>query len=213
MFTGLVEEVGLIRGLKPNGDGLAIEIQASKVVRDTIIGDSVAIDGVCLTVVRMGSDFFCVDAVSETVGRTTLVFKKVGSPVNLERAMAANGRFGGHFVQGHVDGLGTLVSIKQRSAGYWLTIEIPHTISRFVVEKGSIAIDGLSLTVAAIDENIVSAAIIPHTWNATSLNGKKAGEKVNIEVDLVAKYIHKMVQPHKKMNGLTFDKLADFGYE
>jgi riboflavin synthase len=213
MFTGLAEEVGRISGIKPRGDGLTVEIQAIEILRDVKIGDSIAVDGVCLTVINANSSHFSVDAVSETVKRTTLASKKVGGSVNLERAMAANGRFGGHFVQGHVDGMGKIISIEQRPAGFWLIVEIPENISQFIIEKGSIAIDGLSLTVAAIEENIVSVAIIPHTWAVTALQGKKTSEKVNIEVDLVAKYIHKMVQPHHKKNGLTFDKLSDLGFE
>ncbi len=213
MFTGLAEETGRISGLEQKGDGLVLEIKAKEVLRGSNPGDSIAVDGVCLTVVRIDGLRFAVDAVSETLTRTTLAEKRIGCIVNLERAMAANGRFGGHFVQGHVDGTGRIVSIEKRAAGYWLTIDIPENLCDFVIEKGSIAIDGLSLTIAHLENTLISVAIIPHTWAVTSLQEKKTGDKVNIEVDLVAKYINKMLQPHKKANDLTFDKLADFGYE
>lgn len=213
MFTGLVEEIGFIRALTRKGDGLLLEIKADKLLDDVKIGDSIAVDGVCLTVVRLGSTSFYVDAVAETLARTTLSTKKAGQGVNLERALAANGRFGGHFVQGHVDGLGKIAAVERRAAGHWLRIAMPDSLAVFVIEKGSIAIDGLSLTIARVEDNSISVAIIPHTWSATCLQFKKAGEQVNIETDMIAKYVQKIVQPYKRAKGLTLQKLADFGYE
>ncbi len=213
MFTGLVEQVGRIRALKSRGDGLSLEIEASKILQDVKIGDSIAVDGACLTVVAVNGVRFSVDAVAETVKRTTLGEKKTGSPVNLERAMSANGRFGGHFVQGHVDGLGKIIAIEPRAVGYRLDVQLPEQLSSFVIEKGSIAIDGLSLTIAAIEGNNISIAVIPHTWASTTLSGKKVGDKVNIEVDMLAKYIHKILKPYNNSSDITFDKLAELGFE
>jgi len=213
MFTGLVEEIGCIRALTRKGDGLVLEIEADALLDDVKIGDSIAVDGVCLTVVRLGDKCFYMDAVSETLSRTTLAAKKAGGAVNLERALAANGRFGGHFVQGHVDGQGKILSIEPRPAGHWLTISLHDSLAAFVIEKGSIAIDGTSLTIARVQAHNISVAIIPHTWSATCLQFKKTGDMVNIEIDMVAKYVQKIVQPYKKTNGLTLQKLADFGYE
>jgi len=213
MFTGLVEEIGAIRAMTRKGDGLLFEIAAEALLDGVKIGDSIAVDGVCLTVVRLGSASFFVDAVSETLSRTTLSTKKAGGAVNLERALAANGRFGGHFVQGHVDGLGKILSIESRPAGHWLTISLPDALADFVIEKGSIAIDGMSLTIARVQTSNISLAIIPHTWSATCMQFKKAGEQVNIEIDMVAKYVQKIVQPYKRANGITLQKLSELGYE
>ncbi len=212
MFTGLVEEVGQIRRCQNRGDGLSLTIQASFILSDIAEGVSIAIDGVCLTVEHFTDDDFSVQAVGETVSRSTLGHKSVGHAVNLERAMPASGRFGGHFVQGHVDGVASIESIEKREPGYWLTVTAPEDIVKFIVEKGSITIDGLSLTVAAIDGAKIAVAIIPHTWSATTLQHKKVGDKINVEVDILAKYIYNFLQPWQKKNGLTLDKLSELGF-
>jgi len=212
MFTGLVEEVGQIRVCQKRGDGLSLTIKASHILSDLAIGDSVAIDGVCLTVEKFTSFDFSVQAVGETVSRTTLGHKSVGDNVNLERAMQAKSRFGGHFVQGHVDGVASILNIEKRDPGYWLTVRLPEDLVRFVVEKGSITLDGLSLTVAKIESANISVAIIPHTWNMTTLQHKKVGQKINVEVDILAKYINNFLQPYKNTSGLSLDKLSELGF-
>lgn len=212
MFTGLVEEVGQIRMCQNRGDGLSLTIQASHILSDIAAGDSIAVDGVCLTVEFFTDRDFSVQAVGETVSRSTLGHKSVGHAVNLERAMQANSRFGGHFVQGHVDGVGTIEAIEKRDPGFWLTIAMPDDTTKFIVEKGSITLDGLSLTVAKIDDAKISVAIIPHTWGVTTLQQKKVGDKINVEVDILAKYINNFLQPYQKKNGLTLDKLSELGF-
>lgn len=212
MFTGLVEEVGQIRVCQNRGDGLSLTIQASHILTDIAEGDSIAVDGVCLTVEKFTDREFSVQAVGETVSRSTLGHKSVGHAVNLERAMQASSRFGGHFVQGHVDGVATIDAIEKRDPGYWLTVTLPDDIIKFVVEKGSITLDGLSLTIAKIDGTHVSVAIIPHTWSVTTLHYKKVGDTINVEVDILAKYIDNFLQPYKKQSGLTLDKLSELGF-
>ena len=212
MFTGLVEEVGQIRICQNRGDGLSLTIQASHILTDIALGDSIAVDGVCLTVEHFTERDFSVQAVGETVSRSTLGHKSVGHAVNLERAMQAKGRFGGHFVQGHVDGVGVIEAIEKRDPGYWLTVMAPDDITKFSVEKGSITLDGLSLTVAKIEDGKISLAIIPHTWSVTTLHYKKVGDKINVEVDILAKYINKFMQPYQKNSGLTLDKLSELGF-
>jgi riboflavin synthase len=212
MFTGLVEEVGQIRVSQNRGDGLSLTIQASHILKDITEGDSIAVDGVCLTVEHFTAQDFSVQAVGETVSRSTLGHKSVGHAVNLERAMQASSRFGGHFVQGHVDGVGVIEAIEKRDPGYWLTVAVPDDITKFIVEKGSITLDGLSLTVAKIADSKIAVAIIPHTWGVTTLHYKKAGDKINIEVDILAKYINNFMQPYEKKNGLTLDKLSELGF-
>ncbi|MBN1479202.1 riboflavin synthase [candidate division KSB1 bacterium] len=212
MFTGLVEHVGQIRSLVKHGDGLSLTIEAQHIVQNMAVGDSVAVDGVCLTVVHCTSSDFSVDAVGETVSRSTLQTKSVHARVNLERALLAGGRLGGHFVQGHVDGLGQITSIQKRDPGYWLEVRLPDQLVPFVVEKGSIALDGTSLTIAHIDVPVVSLAIIPHTWKTTTLQDKKVGDTMNVEVDILAKYVRNFLQPHKTSDGLTLERLTELGY-
>lgn len=212
MFTGLVEEVGQIRVCQNRGDGLSLTIKASHILTDMALGDSIAVDGVCLTVEHFTDSDFSVQAVGETVSRSTLGHKSVGTAVNLERAMQAQNRFGGHFVQGHVDGVASIEKIEKRDPGYWLMVSLPQDMTKFVVEKGSITLDGLSLTVATIDDRKVSVAIIPHTWSATTLQHKKVGDKINVEVDIIAKYVNNFLQPFKKSNGLSLDKLSELGF-
>jgi riboflavin synthase len=212
MFTGLIEEIGRISAISQNGQGRTFEVQAEKVLDGLRIGDSMAVDGVCLTVVQFGAHHFQADAVEETLSRTTLANSKIDQWVNLERPLVAGSRLGGHFVQGHVDGVGQIAAIESFSSGCRLTLKLDHHLMQFVVEKGSIAVDGLSLTVAAVQGDQLEIAIIPHTWEVTAVNRKKAGDPVNIEVDILAKYISKFIQPFKPKEGLTFEKLTQFGY-
>ncbi|RPI02494.1 MAG: riboflavin synthase [Calditrichaeota bacterium] len=212
MFTGLVEEVGSIASIRQQETGRIFRIQADTVLRDVHIGDSILVDGVCLTVVTFSAAAFDVEAVEETLHRSTLSAKKAGDRVNLERAMAANGRFGGHFVQGHIDGKGEVVSLENRSPGFWITIQLPNSLLHYVVEKGSIAVDGISLTVAQVKSDQVSIAVIPHTWRSTTLCEKKQGESLNIETDVIAKYIFKLIEPARFSPGVTWNKLYSSGF-
>ena len=191
MFTGIIEEIGTVRRIEHGAKGARLTIQAKTVLEDTRIGDSIATNGVCLTVVSMTGDSFSADVMAESLRRSSLGTLQGGSPVNLERAMAANGRFGGHIVSGHIDGTGTIASQKREDNAVWVKIKTPAPLLRYIVEKGSIAIDGVSLTVAAVTDTDFSVSIIPHTGAQTILLGKKPGDPVNLECDVIGKYVEK----------------------
>jgi len=196
MFTGLVEEVGIIRSVTPVGEGARVEIAATTVLDDVKMGASIAVNGCCLTVVEWGDDWWAADAVPETMERTNLGGLNAGDPVNLERPLAANGRYGGHVVQGHVDGTGEVVGIDELDDGSWrFTFSLPPELVNYVVEKGSIAIDGISLTVAAVTPTTFSIAIIPHTFAVTAMGRRAVGDTVNLEADVLAKYVERLVRP------------------
>ncbi len=196
MFTGLVEEVGTVRSVTPVGEGARVEIEATTVLGDVEMGASIAVNGCCLTVVEWGDDWWAADAVPETMDRTNLGRLGPGDPVNLERPLAANGRYGGHVVQGHVDGTGEVVSIDELDDGSWrFTFALPPELASYVVEKGSIAIDGISLTVAAVTPTTFSIAIIPHTFAVTAMGRRQVGDTVNLEADVLAKYVERLVRP------------------
>lgn len=196
MFTGLVEEVGIIRSVSPVGEGARVEIAATTVLDDVEMGASIAVNGCCLTVVEWGDDWWAADAVPETMERTNLGGLNAGDPVNLERPLAANGRYGGHVVQGHVDGTGEVVGIDELDDGSWrFTFSLPPELVNYVVEKGSIAIDGISLTVAAVTSTTFSIAIIPHTFAVTAMGRRAVGDTVNLEADVLAKYVERLVRP------------------
>ena len=196
MFTGLVEEVGIIRSVTPVGEGARVEIAATTVLDDVEMGASIAVNGCCLTVVEWGDDWWASDAVPETMERTNLGGLNAGDPVNLERPLAANGRYGGHVVQGHVDGTGEVVGIDELDDGSWrFTFSLPPELVNYVVEKGSIAIDGISLTVAAVTPTTFSIAIIPHTFAVTAMGRRAVGDTVNLEADVLAKYVERLVRP------------------
>ena len=193
MFTGIVEETGSIRSLRLSGSSGKIAIRAKKVLGGTRIGDSIAVNGVCLTVVSLEKDGFTADGVAETVRRTNLGDTKIGEKVNLERAMAADGRFGGHIVSGHVDGTGRIVEVKKDDNAIWYTIQATPQLMRYIVEKGSITIDGISLTVAKVAEDNFSISAIPHTVSQTVLKDRKVGAVVNLETDIIGKYVEKLL--------------------
>ena len=195
MFTGIVEEKGTVGHISLAGISGSIAIKARKVLEGTRIGDSIAVNGICLTVVSLRPDGFTADVMAETIRRTSLGSCQPGDPVNLERAMAADGRFGGHIVAGHIDGVGTIRSAVPEGNAVWITIDAPPQILRYIVEKGSIAIDGISLTVAYVDESVFKVSVIPHTAAETTLLSKKAGDIVNLENDIVGKYIEKLMRP------------------
>lgn len=211
MFTGIIEEIGTVRRIEHGAKGARLTIQANTVLEDTRIGDSIATNGVCLTVVSMTGDSFSADVMAESLRRSSLGTLQGGSPVNLERAMAANGRFGGHIVSGHIDGTGTIASQKREDNAVWVKIKTPAPLLRYIVEKGSIAIDGVSLTVAAVTDTDFSVSIIPHTGAQTILLGKKPGDPVNLECDVIGKYVEKLTASHKT-GGISTNFLAENGF-
>lgn len=195
MFTGIIEEVGRITSIAEERGTRRITIAAPTVPAQLRLGDSVAVSGVCLTAVRITNDSFGADLAEETVARTSFSRIAEGALVNLELPMKADGRFGGHVVQGHVDGTGTFLSLDRIPGAddFWLNVEIPRDLAKYVVFKGSISVEGISLTVAKITGTRVTIAIIPHTSEATNLGSLRAGDPVNIETDIIAKYVEKMI--------------------
>lgn len=215
MFTGIIEEIGVLQNMKRGANEYQLTLSAKKVLQDVKLGDSIAVNGVCLTVTSFTSEQFTVDVMPETVKATSLQSLARGSSVNLERAMAANGRFGGHFVQGHVDGVGTIKSKNQVSNAVYFWIETSAEMMRYIVPKGSVAIDGISLTVVEVKDNQFSISIIPHTITETILQFKQNGDVVNIECDMLAKYMERLLEKrveHTSNNGVTLEKLAENGY-
>ena len=197
MFTGIIEEVGRIRAIERQAVSARLTVAASKVLSDVHLGDSIAVNGVCLTVTSFGRDYFCADVMHETLNRSSLAGLSAGSVVNLERAMPANGRFGGHIVAGHVDGVGHIANIRRDDTAVWYTVHAGPEILRYVVEKGSITIDGISLTVVAVDGEGFSVSTIPHTVAQTNLSQRRRGDPVNLETDVVGKYIEKLLRPEE----------------
>ena len=214
MFTGIIEEVGNVKNVKRAGTSSFIEIEAKKVLENVHLGDSIAVNGVCLTVTHFDGGVFRADIMNETLNRSSLGFLTPGSHVNLERAMAANGRFGGHIVSGHIDGTGTVSDIRNDGIAVWYTIDTPPNLLRYIVEKGSIAIDGISLTVARVTESSFSVSIIPHTAAQTTLGTKKKGDIVNLENDIIGKYVEKLMKPTETVpkSGITMDFLSKNGF-
>ena len=194
MFTGIVEELGAVVALEARPAGARLRIRCNKVVADANEGSSIAVNGVCLTALEVRADGFSADLAPETLSRTNLGALREGSLVNLERPLLATGRLSGHVVQGHVDGTGEFVGLEDIGEGnWWLRIRVPQELDRYVVYKGSLAIDGISLTVASVEDRVVSVTIIPHTYEMTTLRGYKPGDRVNLECDVLAKYVEKML--------------------
>ena len=217
MFTGIVEEVGAIKNVKHGQHSAVLTIQAKTVLEETRIGDSIAVNGICLTVTRLFPDGFSADVMHETLNRSSLAGLTAGSVVNLERAMPANGRFGGHIVAGHVDGVGHIANIRRDDTAVWYTVHAGPEILRYVVEKGSITIDGISLTVAAVDGEGFSVSTIPHTVAQTNLNQRRRGDPVNLENDVIGKYVERLLgikksEEEKKESGITMEFLEEFGF-
>lgn len=216
MFTGIVEEKGKIRRISSGGVSAVVEISACRVLEGTKLGDSIAVNGICLTVTSIGRDFFTADVMAETMRRTSLSMCRAGSEVNLERAMAADGRFGGHIVSGHIDGTGTIASMKREENAVWVKISAGKPILDLIVEKGSIAIDGISLTVAEITERDFSVSVIPHTGEETILLSKKPGDPVNLENDIIGKYVQKLMSVtadgENSESGISMDFLRECGF-
>lgn len=216
MFTGLIEDIGRLAGAAalPSGKGRRLRLEAALFQEEVPLGASICTDGVCLTAVSWRPGQIEVEAGPETLSRTTLGSLSIGAPVNLERALRAGDRLGGHLVAGHVDGVGQIERAAARGEAWDVTIATPPQLLRYIVEKGSIAIDGISLTVNAVDARGFSVSLIPHTRQRTTLEGKAAGAAVNLEVDIIGKYVEKLLagyaQPAKE--GLTLDKLREHGF-
>jgi riboflavin synthase len=194
MFTGIVEELGKVVAIEPLPDAVRITIAGPTVVSDLHRGDSIAVSGTCLTAVEFDANGFTADVMQETLNLTSLSGIKVGDPVNLERAMTAATRFGGHVVQGHVDGVGTVISREPSENWEWVRVQIPAELMKYVVLKGSITIDGVSLTVNEVGEDFVGLSLIPETLRLTTLGSKQPGDKVNIEADVMAKHIERLLE-------------------
>lgn len=221
MFTGIIEEVGSVASIRKGAHSCVLTVNASRVLEDVHLGDSIATNGVCLTITSFTSHSFSADVMHETLNRSSLGSLHIGSPVNLERAMLAGGRFGGHIVSGHIDGIGTISSIKEDDNAVWYTVEAPSSILRYIIEKGSITLDGISLTVAKVTNSNFSVSIIPHTRAQTNLASKKVGDVLNLENDLVGKYVERLMlqpiaasqeQPEQKSSGITKEFLSHYGF-
>lgn len=210
MFTGIVEEVGRVQSIRREPANAVLTIAASKVLEDVHLGDSIAVCGVCLTVTSFTASAFTADVMHETLNRSSLGALKPGSPVNLERAMPANGRFGGHIVSGHIDGTGRITRIRPDGNAVWYTVSASPSLLRYIVEKGSIAIDGISLTVAQVTGRDFSVSIIPHTQGQTTLSARRVGDTVNLETDCIGKYVEKLLGSPDV--GITQAFLARCGY-
>ena len=214
MFTGIIEEVGRVNRIAEENGNRRLTVAASQLARELKTGDSIAVSGVCLTAVEITSKSFTADLAEETWKRTSFSRIKKGALVNLELPMRADGRFGGHIVQGHVDGTGKFVALDRiRGADdYWLQIEIPPELARYVIFKGSLSIEGISLTIAKIEGTRVTVAIIPHTVKMTNLKSLKPGDPVNLEADVVAKYVEKMIRGESANSSLTVERLVREGF-
>jgi len=217
LFTGIVEEVGEIRAIKKGEKSSILSIKANKVIEDVKLGHSICTNGVCLTVTNIYGNIFDADVMAETLRRSNLGELKVGSKVNLERALSAKGRFGGHIVSGHIDSVGKIVSLEKEDNAIWVTIEAKENILQYIVEKGSIAIDGISLTVAYVDGKVFKVSVIPHTGKETILLSKTSEDTVNLECDVIGKYVEKLLtfQSGKKVekkDSINEDFLKENGF-
>jgi riboflavin synthase len=208
MFTGVVEETGTIRSIKHGAQSSQITVAARLVTEELRLGDSISINGVCLTVTSFGSDYFTLDVMPETLRRTNLGMLSSGSAVNLERALRLSDRLGGHLVSGHIDGTGKIVRKWVEDNAVWYAVETEAHLLKYIVEKGSVALDGISLTVAAVTGRSFSVSVIPHTRSVTTLADKRPGDLLNIECDLLAKYIEKLTQEPSGRSAIDLDFLA-----
>ena len=215
MFTGIIEELGTIRSIRRGAASAVLSIGAEAVLSDLRIGDSVAVNGVCLTATGVDGSGFTADVMHETLQRSSLGALGPGSRVNLERAIAADGRFGGHIVSGHIDGTGTIAERRRDDNAVWYTVSAPPALLRYIVEKGSIAIDGISLTVASVEADRFSVSVIPHTAAVTLLGAKGPGDVVNLETDIIGKYVERLLRPADTpaaRSGISLEFLAENGF-
>lgn len=209
MFTGIIEEIGKIAAVRRGALSCELSVQGNVVFDGLKIGDSVAVNGLCLTVTSINGNIFTADVMAESMRRSNLGTLQNGSEVNLERAMPSDGRFDGHIVSGHIDGIGFIQSLIKEDNAVWVTITADSSVMRYIVEKGSVAIDGISLTVAKVFKDAFSVSIIPHTGAETTLLSKKSGDKVNLECDIIGKYVEKLIG---KSNGITEDFLNKYNF-
>lgn len=212
MFTGIVEEVGTVLSIKKGSVSSKITFGGKKVFEDVHLGDSIAVNGVCLTADTLTDNSFTADIMAETLRRSSLGDLKVGSRVNLERAMQCNGRFGGHIVSGHVDATGKIVSFKREENAVWITISAESKTLKYIVEKGSVALDGISLTVASVGDTSFKVSIIPHTAKETTLLTKSVGDRINIECDIVGKYVERFLNFKDSTSNIDVKFLSQHGY-
>ncbi len=217
MFTGIIEEIGTLKAISQGQRSASLEISALKVLDRTRIGDSIAVNGVCLTVTSIGKGSFIVDAMPETLGRSNLGSLQAGSKINLERALQLSDRLGGHLVSGHIDGEGIIFSFREDDNAIRIRITANQSLLRYIIEKGSVAVDGISLTVTHVDDKSFEVSVIPHTKNETTLCGKRPGERVNLETDMIGKYVEHFsgfsADPQiKKAKDISIDFLRENGY-
>jgi riboflavin synthase len=212
MFTGIVEEVGTLRRITPGAESVVLEFDAVVVTEDAAVGDSILTDGTCLTITSLRSGGFSADAMPETVRRTTLSERRPGDRLNLERALTLRSRLGGHLVSGHIDGVGVVTSVVPQDNALVVELEAPESVSRVTVDQGSVAVDGVSLTVVGVSGQRIRVSLIPHTAGVTTLGRLSAGSRVNLEADLIAKYVYAFVTGHRPEGGLTWEKLAEAGF-
>ena len=212
MFTGIIEEVGHVKSLHRGAKSFTLEVEAEKVLEGTLVGDSIATNGVCLTVTSLTGHGFTADVMPETVSRTALGELVSGSPVNLERALSLQTRLGGHIVSGHIDGTGRITDRRQDDTALWITVECDSKLLRYIIEKGSVTLQGVSLTVARVDARSFAVSLIPHTQAATTLHQAKVGDLVNIENDIIAKYVEKLLGKAPDNGSDLLDKMAKYGF-
>ncbi len=214
MFTGIIEEVGIVKDVTKISGGLKIRFAAPGMINEIKINASIAVNGICLTVTEIKSPDFFVDAVGATITKTSVNNFTKGTKVNLERALRADGRFDGHFVQGHVNGIGTIEQIQKLGENYYVRVKVPENLNRYFIGEGSVAIDGISLTIADIENDFLGFSIIPHTWQKTNLQFRNKGEEVNIEVDMLAKYVENFLnrKNDKPESKITENWLNELGY-
>jgi riboflavin synthase len=212
MFTGIIEEIGTIKSVHRGSKSICLTIGAEKVLQDTKIGDSINTNGVCLTVVSFNKGVFSVDVMPETMRRTTLKELMSGSKVNLERALKLSDRLGGHLISGHIDGIGIIETVYEEDNAIWFKIKAESSLLKYIIEKGSVAIDGISLTVVNVDDRSFQVSVIPHTQGVTVILDRKTGDTVNLECDMIAKYVEKVTSHEKSQGNISMEFLAEQGF-
>jgi len=212
MFTGIVEELGTLRSLTVGTQSAVVEVGAQAVLEGTVVGDSILVNGVCLTVISLDDQGLRADVQPETVRRTTLVGLRPGAALNLERALTMQSRLGGHMVSGHIDGVGRVLAVAAEDNAVVLTVQAPESVARLSVDQGSVALDGVSLTIVNVEAERLRLALIPHTASVTTLGRLRQGDDVNLEADVIAKYVYAFLERRKPAPGLTWDKLAEAGF-
>ena len=218
MFTGIIEELGRVRSVEKRGEGVRMTVEARTVTEGTREGDSIAVNGVCLTALEVSRESFAADGSRETLQRSTLGGLRAGSPVNLERAVTPETRLGGHIVQGHVDGRGRFLSAEEHGGSWTVRVAYPREIAQYLVFKGSVAVEGISLTIAALADDHFEVAVIPKTWTVTNFSHLRPGNSVNLEADIIAKYVERILSVGPRgggaaASGLTLEKLDELGYK